>query len=214
MSIVSKLKSEGYPIRIVEYNGELSRAGFETLITPADHPASLMSYYDFCFSHANYNWIMKWDADFSCSRGLLEFLNSLDMAIAEPLVYRIGCVLGDKDTINYENYLTNNLSHFGKHIFWEVPYYSKHCQIIELKEQLIFSISNKVLKNYWKNTPWFSEKETIDKELHDRYMKAVEILGPEPRGLARAKSTESDRLYYEVVKNESSLAANNIHLYA
>jgi glycosyltransferase involved in cell wall biosynthesis len=75
-AIAEKLKKQGYPIRMFEYNHETSKPGYETLVTPSDNPFSLVAFYNFSFSFARYNWIMKWDADFKCSEELIDFLNN------------------------------------------------------------------------------------------------------------------------------------------
>lgn len=212
-SIVERLKSEGYPIRIFEYHVKTSRAGLETLVTPINHSHSLMTYYNFCFSKARYNWIMKWDADFKSTRSLLHFLNNeLDIKEKDPIRYHLGCRLGHNRTINREPYLTNALAEYYKYYFWEVPAYMKKYSEITLNKVYIRSLSTRKIKEYWHSKPWFMERETYDDELARKYNQVIELLGPEPLAMARASNKASHKIFYLVGDNEDKLKKLGVFL--
>ncbi len=211
--IVEKLKSEGYPIRIYKYDVKTSKAGIETLITPMNHPNSLMTYYNFCFSKAKYNWVIKWDADFKSTKSLINFLNNdLNLSSKDPVRYHIRCKLGYNRKVHREPYLTNALAEYYKYYFWEVPAYSKKFKEIYLDRVVIKSISIKRIKQYWHSKPWFMEKENYDAELTKKYNQAIKILKPEPLAMARTSNKGLNEIFYMVRDNEKKLNQMNIFL--
>lgn len=211
--IAEEFQALGLPIRIVEYNIEVSRAGYETLATSADSPHSLMTYYKFCYALAEYNWIFKWDADFKATSGLIYFLETeLNLDEFWPLVYKIGCDLGG-ETTNAERYLFNHLEDIQKYIFWEVPVFNSHADIDELKYIKINSISYKVLKDYWDHKPWFSKRYSGTAEMVS-YEIIHAMCGPEPKGAARASNPECDPLFTNVLEKQTMLEKLGIKLYS
>lgn len=211
--IAEEFQALGLPIRIVEYNTEVSRPGYETLATPADSPHSLMTYYKFCYGLAKYNWVFKWDADFKATQRLLQFLETeLNLTESTPFKYRLGCRLGD-DTINAEYYLFNNLVDIGKSVFWEYPIFNSFSQEKDYSEIIINSISYKVLKDYWGNKPWFGQRYTGNNEIVS-YELIYAICGAEPKGMARASNPECDRLFTNVLENQTILEKLGINLYS
>jgi glycosyltransferase involved in cell wall biosynthesis len=213
-SIAERLKSEGYPIRTFEYTTHTSKAGIETLVTPMNHPNSLMTYYNFCFSKARYNWVMKWDADFKSTKPLIDFINNkLDLSEKAPIRYQIRCKLGLSRIIHREPYLTNALAEYYKYYFWEVPAYSKKFKEINLDNKIsIKSISTKKIKQYWHDKPWFMDKNSADADLTKKYNKAIEILKPEPLAMARASNKEMNEIFYLVRDNENELNKSGVFL--
>lgn len=212
-NIVERLKIERYPIRIYEYNTDTSRAGIETLITPMDHPNSLMTYYNFCFGKAKYNWVIKWDADFKSTKSLINFINNkLDLDNKEPIRYQIRCKLGYNRKVHKEPYLTNALAEYYKYYFWEVPAYSKKFKEVKLDKIYIKSISNKRIKHYWRAKPWFMEKDNYNSELTNKYKQTIKILKPEPLAMARASNKKSDEIFFQVRENESKLNKIGVYL--
>lgn len=73
--IAEKLANENPNIRVIFYNHEVSKAGYETLATDADSDHSFVKYSNWCFNLKKYPWVFKWDADFLSSEGLIKFLN-------------------------------------------------------------------------------------------------------------------------------------------
>jgi hypothetical protein len=184
------------------------------MITPINHSYSLTSYYNFCFSHASYNWIMKWDAEFRPSRELIAYINS-DLAIKSkrPTRIKIKCLFGSSKRLHFEPYLTNALAGFDRYIFWEVPTYTaKYKEVILDDSMSIKTLSRNVIKDYWDQPTWFLNKKTYDKDLATKYTDAVRILGIEPKGMARAGSKEGDTIFFLVRKNKDKLEAKGIKL--
>jgi hypothetical protein len=207
-NIALSAQAKGQPIRIYETDHNLSKAGYETLATPASYNESLASFYSKCFSLGQYNWLMKWDADFVASPELLEFLNSeLVLDQVAPLRYLIPCQMSE-DVINKETYLFNCLVGYKKYIFWETPAFVGGSEIKDISAR-IFTIPHTVLKEYWKEPAWFIGKDTF---LDDRYKKIVELCGPEPVGASRAQCKDCEGPYFNVLQKKVELEGLGIIL--
>lgn len=198
----------GQPVRIFEYTTSLSRAGYETLATPVDHPASTIAYCNWCYEKARYAWKFKWDADFFASPELLHFLNTiLDLQETAPVEYGIGVVL-TPTILNTEIYLTNCFDTFTKHIFWEVTRMTTPAER-RLIEARILSIPPTVLKDYWHAPPWFMNESNACDDACDgirkRYTSLVQVCGPEPVGLARASNPGFNPIWELIMLNISIL---------
>ena len=201
-------QARGQPIRIYETDHNLSKAGYETLATPANYNESLASFYSQCFSLGQYNWLFKWDADFVASPELLGFLNSeLVLYQKEPTRYLIPCQMSE-NVINKETYLFNCLAAYKKYIFWETPAFLPGSEIKEIDAK-IFTIPHTILKEYWKEPPWFIGTNTF---LEQRYKKIVELCGPEPVGASRAQCKDCEGPYFRVLQNKAELEALGIIL--
>lgn len=210
--IVDNLKAAGHPVKIFEYDVEISKAGFDTLITPTKHPRSLMTYYNYCFSKANFNWLFKWDADFKASEGLVKFINSIPIGMKEPTVVKISCRLGDHITSEY--YLNNCLVDFGKHMFWEVGLYKQGLSYYQLQDDvLIESIDKNIIKNYWSNLPWYAKEESKDENFLEKKKLLVDFVGEEPTGFARCCNYDMSDVYYKIMNNENYLSTIGIKLW-
>ena len=208
--VAEDAKRGGQPIRIYDYTFPISRAGYETLITPVNHPCSLAYYYNWCFSHAEYNWMFKWDADFEASPELIEFLNTeLILDEKTPIRYHIPCEM-EPGVVNPENYLYNCLVGFKKYIFWECPSFKQGAQQKSIQAK-IQTIPCTVLKPYWRLPAWFDGK---DEQLSDLLKKVVEMCGPEPPGASRAQCKDCDPLYFNVTRNQEKLKGLGIQLIA
>jgi glycosyltransferase involved in cell wall biosynthesis len=194
-------QAKGQPIRIYETNANLSKAGYETLATPTSYNESLASFYSQCFSFGQYNWLFKWDADFVASSELLKFLNTeLVSDETNPLRYLIPCQMSE-NVINKETYLFNCLAAYKKYIFWETPAFLGGSEIKEINAK-IFTIPHTILKEYWKEPPWFINKNTF---LEARYKKIVELCGPEPVGASRAQCKDCEGPYFNVLQKKEEL---------
>ena len=180
------------PIKIFEYNLEVSRAGYETYITPENHNNSFITFTKFCFSKAIYNYKFRWDADFFATPELITFLNNLDLQTKEDIAYKIPCELGDTGIRNEEIYLSNCLTDIKKYLFWEIYLYKNNCKVVNLSNICsIKSVSYNNLKDYWKiKKPWFIESDT---PLTIKYNNLVKKWGPEPTGMARASNPGAER---------------------
>ena len=194
-------QAKGQPIRIYETDANLSKAGYETLATPANYNESLASFYSQCFSFGQYNWLFKWDADFVASPELLKFLNSeLVLDREQPFRYLIPCEMSES-VVNKETYLFNCLAGYKKYIFWETPAFVAGSTTVEISAR-IFTIPHTILKEYWKEPAWFVGKDTF---LENRYKKIVELCGPEPIGASRAQCKDCEGPYFKVLQNKEEL---------
>jgi glycosyltransferase involved in cell wall biosynthesis len=192
------VESLDLPIKIYERERPVSRAGYETVVTPVEHPCSIASFLSFSFSRARFDWRIKWDADFIASTELIEALNGL-RDIKEPTVVNINCVLGG-NVKNKESYLFNCLQSYTHHVFWEAPRFPSNVQLIEWDDDVcINSLPVDKVKDYWREDPWFTQPDFFDDELSHRYEKLVSVLGPEPKGMARAGNPDCDEYYFKVV---------------
>jgi glycosyltransferase involved in cell wall biosynthesis len=201
--------AETQPVRIIEYNRPVSRAGYEMLMTPASHESSLVQFYNFCFSQARYVWQFKWDADFFASPELVTFLNTeLDVAETTPVTYRVPCCLGD-DKTTAERYLFNCLSGYGKYVFWEIPVFAPHQQ--RVLSCCIKSLPPSTVKTYWDDKPWFADG--VDTVMEIRYNNLVRVLGPEPKAMARTSNPECQDIEYQAYLNELVFKEVDIYLY-
>lgn len=206
--IVEELQREGkQDIQIHTIDTPMSRAGYETVVTPRWHESSFCRYSQWCFEQARYNWMFKWDADFEASPALVDFLNTrLDLATRTPIRYTVHCHVGD--AINYEQYLHNCLLRFGKHVFWEVPVFTYESTVIDLgSEAHINTIPCTVLKDYWRKPAWFLPDK--DPELCKRYAVLVDRYGPEPVGCARAQCPDGDGIYHALKRDAAQLEADH-----
>ena len=202
-SVAEAAVAAGQPVRIFEYEHPISRAGYETFITPPTMPQSLAYYYTWCFSKATKNWIFKWDVDFIASPELITFLNTeLKLDEKSPIRYHIPCEM-TPTIINSENYLYNCLAGFKKYIFWEVPMFYGNAEMLHIKQK-IYTIPPTVLKPYWILPPWFIGK---DEDLTAKYKKLVEICGPEPLGAARGSNKDCEISWANVHRHRGELEA-------
>lgn len=210
LKIAYEFQEQGCPINIYHLERNISRPGFETLVTPTDHPQSYITMCNQAFSWAKKNWLMKWDADFVATPELIEFLNTLDPGEEAPKCVKMNCVLGDNEHVTKERYLTNCLLRFEKHVFWEVPFYTTgEYEDIEIDAE-IHSISPATTKDYWREVPWFLEQDDF---LAFKYQKVTDLLRPEEPGLAKAGNPEGDKAYFEVVSLQSKLNDYGIELH-
>jgi hypothetical protein len=113
-----------------------------------------------------------------------------------------------EDVVNKETYLFNCLAGYKKYIFWEVPAFSGGSEIKEIDTR-IFTIPHTVLKEYWKESPWFMGKNPF---LELRYKKVVELCGPEPVGASRAQCKDCEGPYFKVVSLKDKLEGLGINL--
>lgn len=201
-------QAKGQPIRIYETDANLSKAGYETLATPANYNESLASFYSQCFSFGQYNWLFKWDADFVASPELLKFLNSeLVLDREQPFRYLIPCEMSE-GVVNKETYLFNCLVGYKKYIFWEIPAFFCGSEVKDIDAK-IFTIPHTILKEYWKEPAWFIGKDPF---IEDRYKKIVELCGPEPVGASRAQCKDCEGPYFNVLQKKEELEALGIIL--
>lgn len=208
---IARRRAAAQPIEIVHDEVEVSRAGYETLVTPRDHEHSLVAYYNRCFRLATRAWIFKWDADFVATPALVSFLNT------SPLFHRdhgqptsvllSACFEGVE---NRERYLSNCLLGYGKHVFWEVPRFDAVAITIDRTDLRIDHASPlSVLKPYWRRPAWFTGEPSIQ----GKHARLVELAGPEPEGCARASNPACAEVFRRILGLEDALRAEGILLY-
>lgn len=196
---------------VYQYDGEISRAGYETLITPASSPHSLPSFLQWCIRQGIYTWSFRWDADFIASPELIEFLNSRGWNDDTPTRIRF-----PQSSDNNEPVLFNAGHEYVKHIFWEVNRSIFHPNVREEISSATIRHASAIadIKSYWREPPWFARLDTPEAaELRRKYNVLVDLLGPEPIGLARAGNPICDEYEYTVRANEHLLADHGINLY-
>jgi hypothetical protein len=188
--VVETWQRHGLPVRYVLDDTRTSRAGYETLVTPVDHPNSFSAFSARCFSHAKYNWLVRWDADFVATAPFIEFLNTVvNLAETEPLAYQLSCALGDT-VVCREEYMFNTYRGFGKYYLWEHCLQDDTRKSIVINDVCMTSFPPAVVKPYWSETPWFLDAATYDEELADKYRRLLSVVGPEPPGFARSNNPD------------------------
>jgi hypothetical protein len=201
----------GLPIFIVEDKTPISRAGYETLVTPAFHPNSLPEFYNRAFGHAKYRWLLKWDADFVATEYFLDIVNnSLDLDLREPTAHRLQCELG-ADAVCHEDYMFNAWYWYGKHYCWEFCRQAEPKTSVEYTQTCIKSCSPKVIKDYWHEQPWFLREETYDADLAEKYKILVNLVGPEPAGFARSNNPDFAEQWARLVTATPELEKHGIY---
>jgi len=200
--IAIKLSNENSNVKIITYDKEVSRAGYETLATDVDSDHSFITYINWCLKHAKYPWIFKWDSDFICSKSLLQFLNGNTWE-GRNINYKI--THKNNESTSKEYYLLGSLIKYVKFIFWEVPYMNKGFETIVLNEDIYIEHVSKMsnLKIYWKQKPWF-EKEDSEEAIivKNRISQLNNDFGIEPQGLARACNEECNLYQLNIINNK------------
>ncbi len=204
-------------LRIFEFDRPISRAGFETLVTPASSPYSLISFCDWCFSKAEYLWCFKWDADHHATPDLIELLNERSWDDPKPTRIRIPAVSEGLQP-QLEPFLFNAGREYAKHIFWE---FNKSIFAPDVEEEIIPAsithasrLTDEHMKSYWRERPWFERSgEAEAADLRRKYDALVRLVGPEPLGLARALNPICDEYETTVRLNEAKLDAEGISLW-
>lgn len=209
--VAAAWQKQGLPIRVIEDNTPISRAGYETLITPADHPNSLPAYYQRSFAHAEYNWLVKWDADFVPTTWFIGFVNQL-LVLDErrPTSYRLTCALGDNAHCD-EEYLFNTCLGFGKYFLWEQCQQQTPRRALRIEATSMFSGSPLLIKEYWQETPWFLQADLRDEELAEKYNTLISLAGIEPDGFARSNNPAFHALWPKIIELVPELEAHGIY---
>lgn len=217
--IAERLSRENSNVRVLTYDHPISRAGYENLCTDEDSPHSIVNYYNWCFSQGKLLWRFKWDADFVASPEFIQYLNWIAWG-PYPSNCEIFFPAISEDSENTERYLFTGDFRYKKYIFWEIL--SMTGQTARIFPEKVYIYHKSALKNkksYWENTPWFLDysylqtnpeylKEAI--EVLQRYIKLIEICGPEINGQARASCPDSTNVFYKIKNSYSLLEENGI----
>jgi len=198
--IANRLAAEHPCIRTFVCDVELSRAGYETLATDAASPHSLMSHLNGCYAKATKRWKCKWDADFTLTPELLDYINKGDWS-KHSKVLRLGAK--NSTSIEQNDYFSSCDVTYKKYIFWEVPYFMFYPGHYEKKNLAdIFITHNSELsecKSYWKAEPWYRTEDSDEARLvASRMDRLIAEFGAEPVGLARSMNPDCDRRGYVI----------------
>uniref|UniRef100_A0A6C0HS90 Glycosyltransferase 2-like domain-containing protein n=1 Tax=viral metagenome TaxID=1070528 RepID=A0A6C0HS90_9ZZZZ len=198
--IAEKLVKENANVKLLFYDKDVSRAGYETLATDADSPNSFVTYINWSFSQGKYPWLFKWDADFIPSSTLIDFLNKNTWE-KKNINYLITCK--NNEMIGQEMYLLGTLNTYVKYIFWEVP--TMHsCEKIFLDRNIYIEHVSKLatMKKYWTRIPWFESENSEEATLvKNRINQLNNDFGIEPMGLARCCNKECDSFFLNIKNN-------------
>jgi glycosyltransferase involved in cell wall biosynthesis len=213
--IAKTIQDEGVPLTIHTYDHEISRAGYENLITDMWSPHSMVEYSRWALSLGTLDWRFRWDSDFIASDGLIAYLNSKEWTAPEdPTSIAIRYV--SPDVSNEEPYLFSGTYHYTKYIFWE--YCEMQGNVKKLRAPTEAFIHHKSqlseTKSYWKEPSWFwthgSEEAGI---LRYRYHSVLDICGSEPEAQARASNPESANIFCLVRDKESELYNRGVYFW-
>jgi glycosyltransferase involved in cell wall biosynthesis len=201
--IAEQLRQENTHVKLYSYGTKISRAGYETLATPAHSSHSLPTYYNWCLEKTRNPWLFKWDGDFIASPGLILYLNDRTWAKANARI-RINAV--NSTSKNGEFYLTSGLYGYVKNLFWEVPTYPEEQEIREISDDTVV-IHHKSelseLKSYWLDQPWYETEESEEARLVSERMRRLRAeIGDAPKGMARASNAECDPIFRKLMRSE------------
>ena len=185
-------------IRIFYYDEEISRAGYECLATDVSSKHSLATYYTWCKHQTRYCWVFKWDADMVAKPELLEFLHSRTWEQRNE-VYQIKTT--HSTVSSSEPYLMGCLSHYGKHVFWEVPVYTCSPRIIIVEESFVTCLAeSSLIKGYWRDEPWYTTEDSEEATLvRSRMHTLLTEIGEETPGMARNLSADSGPYWFKIM---------------
>jgi glycosyltransferase involved in cell wall biosynthesis len=216
LEIAEKIQTEGFPVHIHTYDYPISRAGYEYLVTNKDSPHSMTEYTRWSISKSTRVWTFRWDADFTASDNLIQYLN--EKTWETPTVstqYKIHYVA--EDAQDKENYLFSGNYEYSKYMFWEYIQLLGEHQTLEFPKEA-YICHNSILtnkKSYWNDPSWFSvdsSEEAI--ELQRRYNILLHICGPEPNAQARSKCPDCEIVFFKVRDNEKILNSVGISFYS
>jgi glycosyltransferase involved in cell wall biosynthesis len=212
--IAASLVKENPHVRVLTYDHQVSRAGYETLATDKDSDHSFIRYSNWCAEQARYPWIFRWDADFVMKPMLLGFINQQEWG---PQNLCIGITAKNGTHENQEYYLYPSSTRNKKHIFWELGDFPSPSPVLHLQRDfyLIHLSELSDLKPYWKEAAWFLSDDSPEAlQVKERYDKLVSEFGPEPVGMARASNPECDRVFARMVSARNCAGPEYVNFFA
>jgi glycosyltransferase involved in cell wall biosynthesis len=212
--IAVSLAKENPHVRIVTYDHEVSRAGYETLVTDANSDHSFIRYSNWCAEQARYPWMFRWDADFVMTRPLLEYINKQTWV---PKNIRIGLTAKNKTHSNQEYYLHQSSVRTTKHIFWEIAGFPSDVDCLRLENEFYVIHLSELsdIKPYWKEPSWFASDDSPEAiEVKERYEKLVAEFGPEPTGMARASNPECADIFNKITHANNCGGLSYVNFFA
>lgn len=209
--IVLEKKESGLPIVVHEIEDPISLPGYQTLITPDDHPNSLIKYYNRCLSLCDKHWVFKWDADFFCDDNMRNWLNSLAERNEAPTGYSFEVEVESAQKPHREYYLSNCIMGHVKHVFWEQAVFEDGVIGHDVTDAVISSVDSDNVKEYWRKDPWFIGK---DETLEKRFKELNQMMGEEPLAMCRASHSGWDDDYYRsFIDNKDNLMGIGANLW-
>jgi glycosyltransferase involved in cell wall biosynthesis len=188
-------------IKLFLYNQEISKCGYENLCTDATSQHSVVSYYNWCLSKLQYQWVFKWDADFIASKELVNFLNYSQFWCNSNKNMRYKINAENSTSKNREFYLSNCIICYRKYIFWELAEYAHDSIPMELSDEVNIRHASELdeCKTYWHRVPWYLAEDTNEAhEVREKVVKLQKDYGLEPIGMARASNPECDSKYLQI----------------
>lgn len=192
-------------VRILFYEYEISKCGYETLATSSKSTHSVVYYYNWCLQQLNCKWMFKWDGDFILTEALIAFLNEGSWLQENTTRY----IINAKNTShsNRETYLSDCLLHYRKFLFWEQSIYVMGSKIITLPDEVCIIHDSELndCKPYWLRIPWYMTdclEEAV--EVRTKYNRLVYDFGEEPVGMARAANPECDEKFLAIHRAKPS----------
>ena len=219
--IAEELSKENKNIRIIEYSIPVSRAGYEILCTDKKSVHSFSAYSEWCYDQSIYPWKFRWDADFIATNELIDYINECswceDSTQSHELYFN---AISPSGVENTERYITSGKYSFSKYYFWEMIELIQPVLVLYPGVNIIHQSELSDKKKYWNDIPWFLDMDYLKNhpEHHEealtvfyRYLKVVEICGPEPNGHARAMNPEDEPVFFKVKDNIDKLKEFGIH---
>lgn len=212
--IAEKLKDEGFPISIYEYNIPISRAGYELLVTDKDSIHSMTYYTQWCYKKATLPWIFRWDADFILTDKMKDFINNNKWNEAD-IHTRCYIPAISVDSNSAEHCLFSGPYKVDKYIFWEVTMPTGDVIEMNIDNSYVLHASDlKIKKSYWLSESWFMNSNKPEAIIiREKYNKLIELCGPEPVGSARRANPENNACYLNVRRHENILKQFGINFY-
>jgi hypothetical protein len=204
----------GSEVRVFFNSYPISRAGLETLVTPAKSQHSIPAFLTRCFERARFPWKMHCAGDILLGDEFIDFVNAKHLEIfTGPTRIRLPAVSLADGLRNCEPYLSNCLQGFKKHIFWEVPVFEGGFEI-ELDLPLYHQGTLKEPKPYWNDPPWFQQVSYPSAmQIRELYRRALEVVPPEPTGAARGSNPACDPYLAIVQSKVRALHERGINFY-
>jgi hypothetical protein len=181
--IACELKSRNPNIKIVTYDIEVSKAGYEHLATDANSKHSLVTYYNWCLKKATCPWIFKWDADFVSTPELIDYINAGKWVKQNKLIqFNARC-----DEVNHrEFYLICGLLCYVKIPFYEIYMYTYNSEKIITNIQINHITKPSTIKSYWNRIPWYKIEDSDEARIvSEKIRKLTDEFGEEPIGAFR-----------------------------
>jgi hypothetical protein len=203
-TIARSLANENKNINIFTYDKKISRAGYETLATDASSEHSIMTYYNYCFGTGKYIWKFKWDADFTASSELIDFLNSKTWEYEEAY-YVIDYKM--KSLRAGEKYLFCPFYKYYKYLFWEVNTHGNNAKRYVLDEPYFIYHNSELeeIKTYWNEEPWYLTEDSDEARIvEQRIERLTNDFGKEPVGMARALNPDCDSFCINISNTKPS----------